>query len=49
MRAINIPMGHLSDEDRAERWPASLTCLVVVGSSSVLWALIIAGVSWLVG
>lgn len=34
--------------EREERWPAGLTCLFVVGSSSALWALIIISVGWLI-
>ena len=50
MRAMEIPIGYrLLDEDRTGRWPAGRTCLLVIGSSSVLWALIIAGARWLLG
>jgi hypothetical protein len=32
-----------------ERWPLAATALFVLGSSAVLWSLIIAGVRWAIG
>ena len=36
------------DDGREERWPLPFSAALIVGSSAVLWALIIAGVRWLV-
>jgi hypothetical protein len=32
-----------------ERWPLAATALLVLGSSALLWSLIIAGVRWTIG
>jgi hypothetical protein len=32
-----------------ERWPLAGTALFVLGSSALLWSLIIAGVHWMIG
>ena len=35
--------------DREDRWPVPYTAMLVTVASACLWALIIAGVRWVVG
>jgi hypothetical protein len=37
------------EEEDKDRWPVPYAAMLVTASSAVLWALIVAGVRWLVG
>jgi hypothetical protein len=46
---FKLPADDCAARELEERWPPALCVLFIAGSAATLWALIIAGLLWLLG